>query len=187
MKPQECFGGCFDGKTQSQAIFGNEFDLAGRHCRSRIDLNRQERQRCRRLLMFVEPVLDGLRRTTKFASDLGDGTMMDNNLFNGIALNGKVIARYLFRHQRSKKNILRKNHSTFIDTKDGLLNTPFVEGLRCSTCAVKVRMMQRFFRRVAWGKRALTRFLMRRRCVIIVRMVDWQSTIMFRRERCVNS
>ena len=36
------FGGCFDGKTQSQAIFRNGFDLAGRRRGSGLDLNGQK-------------------------------------------------------------------------------------------------------------------------------------------------
>ena len=58
--------------------------------------------------MFIEPVLDGLRRTTKFAGNLGDGTMMNQDLINSVTLNGKVIARYVFRHRRSKGKISGK-------------------------------------------------------------------------------
>jgi len=61
--------------------------------------------------MFVDPVLDGLRRAAKLSSNLGDGAVVSNNLFDGVTLNGKIIARWLFRHRWSEMKISWKKKS----------------------------------------------------------------------------
>jgi hypothetical protein len=53
-------------------------------------------------MMFVDPIFDGLRRAVQLPSDLGNGSMMVNNLFDGMALNGDIIARDFFRHWKRK-------------------------------------------------------------------------------------
>ena len=102
----ECLGSNVAGKTQKQTVFRDEFDRVGWQCRRRLDLNGQEGKR-RRLgrVMFVDPVLDGLRRATKLTSNLCNGTLMLNNLFDGAALNGKIVARGLFRHRKSERKM----------------------------------------------------------------------------------
>jgi len=49
--------------------------------------------------MFVDPVFDGLRRTAKLASNLGDMAAMVNTFLNGAELNGKPVARCFWRHR----------------------------------------------------------------------------------------
>ena len=48
--------------------------------------------------MFVDPVLDGLRRAAKLAGNLGYRAVMNNDLFGGFTLNGKRIARWFLGH-----------------------------------------------------------------------------------------
>jgi hypothetical protein len=53
--------------------------------------------------VFVDPIFDGLRRAMKLPSNLSDRAVMMNNLFDGGALNAKVIARSFFRHWKRKE------------------------------------------------------------------------------------
>jgi len=72
--------------------------------------------------MFVDPIFDGLWRAVKLASNLGDGTVMNNDLFDGMALNGKVIAGRLFTHGwLQKKGFLEKETTKSLSTKKGIL------------------------------------------------------------------
>ena len=118
------FGGCVERKTQYQTVSCNEFNLVGRHYRRRLDLNRQKRHRGngRGLVMFVDPVFDGLRRAVKLPSNLGDGTVMNNDLFGGMTLNGKVIAGRFFTHGwLQKKGFLEKETTKSLSTQKGIL------------------------------------------------------------------
>jgi hypothetical protein len=48
--------------------------------------------------METDPSLDGLLGATELACNLGDGSVMTDDLLDGTALNRWRIARLLFRH-----------------------------------------------------------------------------------------
>jgi len=54
--------------------------------------------------MPVDPVFNGLRRAAKLPSDLRDRATMNNNLFDGGALSGEIIAQRFGRHGRFREN-----------------------------------------------------------------------------------
>jgi len=48
--------------------------------------------------MEFDPSLDGLIGAVELSCDLGDGTSLVENLFDGGALSGKRVTRLFFRH-----------------------------------------------------------------------------------------
>ena len=60
--------------------------------------------------MEFDPSLNGLSGAVELAGDLGNGTTLLENLFDGGALKGKGITRLFFRHRGMMFPIRRHSH-----------------------------------------------------------------------------
>ena len=78
--------------------------------------------------MLFDPSLNGLCGTVKFASNVCDGALLCENLFDGLALYVDAVARLFFRHGtvNGVKGILTKNRQNHYRPK----NRKYKDGVR---------------------------------------------------------